>query len=136
MNRARITALLFVSLVGCQLPPERVPLKPLPDDGPPQPYVDLVNRARAQATAANEAFYINNWPDLEDAAKGLELTARVLGKAADVPLKHKDTLPNESADLAKEAAKLREVAKTQDVRQATETLQRINLKIRELRPED
>jgi hypothetical protein len=96
----------------------------------------LVNRARAQATAANEAFYINNWPDLEDAAKGLELTARVLGKAADVPLKHKDTLSNESADLAKEAAKLREVAKTQDVRQATETLQRINLKIRELRPED
>jgi hypothetical protein len=136
MNRARITALLFVTLVGCQLPPERVPLKPLPDDGPPQPYVDLVNRARAQATAANEAFYINNWPDLEDAAKGLELTSRVLGKAADVPLKHKDTLANESADLTKEAAKLREVAKAQDVRQTTETLQRINLKIRELRPED
>jgi hypothetical protein len=136
MNRARITALLFVTLVGCQLPPERVPLKPLPDDGPPQPYVDLVNRARAQATAANEAFYINNWPDLEDAAKGLELTSRVLGKAADVPLKHKDTLANESADLTKEAAKLREVAKAQDVRQTTETLQRINLKIREMRPED
>ena len=136
MNRARITALLFFTLVGCQLPPERVPLKPLPEDGPAQPYADLVGRARAQATAANEAFYINNWPDLEDAAKGLELTARVLGKAADVPLKHKNTLSNESADLTKEAAKLREVAKAQDVRQTTETLQRINLKIRELRPED
>ena len=136
MNRARIMAFLFLTLVGCQVPPERVPLKPLPEDGPPQPYADLVGRARAQATAANEAFYINNWPDLEDAAKGLELTARVLGKAADVPTKHKDTLPTEAGDLSNEAVKLREAAKTQDVRQATETLQRINLKVRGLRAED
>ena len=136
MNRARITALLFVILVGCQLPPERVPLKPLPENGPPQPYLDLVNRARAQATAANEAFYINNWSDLEDAAKGLELTARVLGQATDVPAKHKDTLAKQCGDLAKEVSKLREAAKGQDVRQATDALQRINLKVRELRPED
>jgi hypothetical protein len=136
MNRARITALFFFTLVGCQLPPERVPLKPLPEDGPPQAYADMVGRARAQATAANEAFYINNWPDLEDAAKGLELTARVLGKAADMPAKHKETLPTEAGDLGKEAVKLREAAKAQDVRQATETLQRINLKVRELRSED
>jgi hypothetical protein len=136
MNRARIMAFLFFTLVGCQLPPERVPLKPLPEDGPPQPYADLLSRARAQATAANEAFYINNWPDLEDAAKGLELTCRVLGKAVDVPTKHKDTLPTEAGDLTKEAVKLREAAKAQDVRQATETLQRINLKVRELRSED
>lgn len=135
MNRARITALLFFLFVGCQLPPERVPLKPLPEDGPPQSYADLVGRARAQATAANEAFYINNWPDLEDAAKGLEVTARVLAKAADVPPTHKDTLPIEAGDLIKEAAKLREAAKAQDVRQATETLQRLNLKVRELRPD-
>ena len=108
----------------------------MPEDGPPQAYADLVARARAQATAANEAFYINNWPDLEDAAKGLELTARVLGKAADVPAKHKNTLPIEAGDLGKDALKLREAAKVQDVRQATETLQRIHLKVRELRPED
>jgi hypothetical protein len=136
MKRARITALLLFVLAGCQLPPERVPLKPLPEDGPPQPYADLVNRARAQAMAANEAFYINNWPDLEDAAKGLELTARVLIKAAEVPAKHKDALPSEGGDLGKAASSLREAAKGQDVRQATEALQRINLKVRELRPEN
>jgi hypothetical protein len=136
MNRARITALFLTALVGCQLPPERVPLKPLPEDGPPQAYTDLVGRARTQATAANEAFYINNWPDLEDAAKGLELTARVLSKAADIPAKHKDTLPTGAGDLGKEAVKLREAAKARDVRQTTETLQRINLQVRELRPED
>jgi hypothetical protein len=133
MNRARMMALFLFTLVGCQLPPERVPLKPLPENGLPQPYADLVGRARAQTTAANEAFYINNWPDLEDAAKGLELTARVLGTAADVPVKHKDTLPIEAGELGKEAVKLREAAKAQDVRQTTVTLQRINLKVRELR---
>jgi hypothetical protein len=136
MKRARITALFFFVLVGCQLPPERVPIKPLPEDGPPQPYADLVARARAQATAANEAFYINNWPDLEEAAKALESTTRVLGKAADVPAKHKDRLPSAAADLGKEAVQLREAAKAQDVRQTTETLQRIHLRVRELRPED
>jgi hypothetical protein len=136
MKRAHIAVLFLVTLVGCQLPPERVPLKPLPDDGPPQPYTDLVNRARAQATAANEAFYINNWPDLEDAAKGLEVTARFLGKAADIPAKHKDSLPTEAGELSKEALQLREAAKARDARQTTETLQRINLKVRELRPED
>src|SRR5262249_42474458 len=136
MNRVRVLSFLFLTLVGCQLPPERVPLKPLAEDGPPQPYADLVSRARAQATAANEAFYINNWPDLEDAAKGLELTARVLGKAVDVPAKHKDSLPAEAGDLGKQAVKLREAARAQDVRQATEMLQGISLKVRELRPEE
>jgi hypothetical protein len=136
MNRARVISFLFLTLVGCQLPPERVPLKPLPEDGPPQPYADLVGRARAQAAAANEAFYINNWPDLEDAAQGLEVTARVLGKATDVPAKHKDVLTTEAGDLGKEAVKLREAARAKDVRQATDTLQRLNLKVRELRSDE
>ena len=135
MKRARFTVLCWFALVGCQLPPERVPLKPLPEDGPPQAYADLLTRARAQAMAANEAFYTNNWPDLEDAAKALERTSRVLGNATEVPAKLKDTLPNEAGTLGKEALQLREAAKAQDVRQTTETLQRIHLKVRELRPE-
>ena len=45
-------------------------------------------------------------------------------------------LPMEAGDLGKDALKLREAAKAQDVRQTTETLQRIHLKVRELRPED
>src|SRR5260370_8223636 len=97
MNRARITALFLIASVGCQLPPERVPLKPLPEDGPPQAYADLVGRARTQATAANEAFYITNSPDLEDAAKGSEMTPRVLSKAAAVPAPTKRTLPTPPA---------------------------------------
>ncbi len=136
MSRAPWFAFLLVPVLGCTLPPEQMPLKPLPEDGPPQTYADTVGRARVQATAANEAFYINNWSDLEDAARGLEQTARFLGKASDVPGKHKDTLAGETGSLGNEAIKLREAAKNHDTKQATESLQRINLQVRALRPSD
>jgi hypothetical protein len=136
MSRALGWVLCLFILAGCQLPPEPVPLKPLPDDGPPQAYADLVNRARVQATAANEAFYVNRWADLEDAAKGLEQTTAYLVKAADIPAKHKNLLPGEVSDLVKETKLLREAAKAQNVAQANEILQRINFKVRELRAEN
>jgi len=59
-------------------------------------------------------------PIWKTAAKGLELTSRVLSKALDVPAKNKDALPNQAGELGKDALKLREAAKAQDVRQATE----------------
>ena len=129
-------AFLFLALLGCALPPEQVPIKPLPEDGPPLAYADLVTRARAQATSANEAFYVNNWTDLEEAARGLEQTARFLGKATEVPARHKDLLPVEAGDLGKEAASLRAAAKGQEVKAANEALQRLNLKVRELHAEE
>jgi hypothetical protein len=135
MVRALCVCLLFLGVLGCQSPPEQVPLKPLPEDNPIQPFADLVTRARVQASAANEAFFVNKWADLEDAAKGLEQTARYLGRSSDVPARHKDLLPVEAGDLGKDAVKLREAAKAQDVTQANELLQRINLKVRELRPD-
>jgi hypothetical protein len=136
MSRVLVASFFFLCLLGCALPPEQVAIKPLPENGPPPPYADLITRARAQATSANEAFYINNWTDLEDAARGLEQTARFLGKAGDVPVNHKDKLPVEAGDLGKEAIKLREAAKSQEVKLANESLQRINLKVRELRAEE
>jgi hypothetical protein len=136
MSRAMFSILCLVLFAGCQLPPEQVPLKPLPEDGPLQAYADIVNRARVQASAANEAFYVNKWTDLEDAAKGLEQTATYLTKTADVPAKHRGSLAADTENLIKETRLLREAAKVQDVRQANEILQRINLKVRELRPEN
>lgn len=135
MCRALVVGVFVVVFTGCQLPPERLPVKPLPEDGPPLPYADLVLRARLQATAANEAFYIDNWTDLEDVARGLELTARFLGKATEVPVKHQDKFMVDAGDLGKSAAELRAAAKAKDVKQANEVLQRINLKVRQLRPE-
>jgi hypothetical protein len=136
MSRAVYASLFLLIYAGCQLPPEPVPLKPLPEDGLPQAYADLVNRARVQASAANEAFYVNKWSDLEDVARGLELTATHLNKAADVPARHKNLLATEVADLIKESKLLSDAAKAQDVKQANELLQRINFKVRELRAEE
>jgi len=133
MKRLLLVGCLILSVCGCQLPPERVPLQRLPENGPPLPYAELLTRARAQATFATEAFYVNRWSDLEDAAKGLEQTARYLTRAEDVPIKQKDALPVLSGDLGKEAGKLREASVAKDVKQSGDILQRIHFKVRELR---
>jgi hypothetical protein len=126
-----ITPLLI--LLGCQSPAERLPINRLPDDSPPLPYAELLTRARMQASAANEAFYVNRWTDLEDAAQGLEQTARFLPRATEVPAAHKEKLPEQAGSLGKEAGKLRQAAQAQDVPKANEALQRVNLQVRELR---
>ena len=135
MTRALAVSFLLLGLVGCQLPPERAALRPLPEDGPPQPlpYAELLTRARFQATAATEAFYVNRWADLEDTARGLQQTARYLVKAEDVPPTLKGKLADLAADLGKEAQQLRTAAKNKDVDETNKVLQRLHRKVRELR---
>jgi hypothetical protein len=123
----------LLAFAGCQVPPDRIPLQRLPENGPPLPYAELLTRARAQATYATEAFYVNHWTDLEDAARGLEQTARFLAKAEDIPGNRKDALPASSSELAREANKLREAATAQNEKDANSALQRIHLTVRELR---
>ncbi len=82
---------------------------------------------------ANESFYTDRWTDMEDAARGLEQTARFLPRAEDVPPSHKETLPRVSKQLGAEALKLREAALTKNVKEGTAVMQRINLAVRELR---
>lgn len=130
-----LPGVFLLLLTGCQMPPERLPLMPLPEEGAPLSFADLVARARAQAMTGTEAFYVNRWGDLEDAARGLEQTARFLTKATEVPARHRDTLPVQAGDLGKEAMKLREASKAKDVKTANELLQRLHLKVRELRPD-
>jgi hypothetical protein len=125
-------AMIFLS--ACQLPPpEREPLRLLPEDRPPLPYAELLTRARVQASVATEAFYVDKWSDVDDAAQGLAQTARFLAKAQDVPPKQKDALPKVSEELAKQAADLSEAAKAKDVKKVNEALTRIQLTVRELR---
>ncbi|HEY7314203.1 MAG TPA: hypothetical protein VH643_32930 [Gemmataceae bacterium] len=132
-------------LAGCVAPPERVPLQPLPENGQVLPYPELLTRVRAQASAANEAFYVNRWTDLEDLAKGIEQTARFLAKAQEVPAKNKDILKEVTDDLGKNARKLKAAAaaqiakdgnESQNVKDATDALQQITLKVRMLRLTD
>lgn len=133
MTRAVLVGLTLLALCGCTLPPERAVLTPLPRDGAPRPYAELLTRARLQAKIATEAFYVDHWADLEDAARGLEQTATYLAKADDVPPKQKATLAATSKALGKEAATLREAAAAKNDKTAGQALQRINLAVRELR---
>jgi hypothetical protein len=132
MRRTLLLSGLLLLVPACAVP-ERVALQPLREDGPPLPYAELLTRARAQATIATEAFYVNKWADVEDAARGLEQTGRYLGKAEDVPAKQKDELTAVSTSLSKDAVKLRDAAKSQDVKETNDSLQRLHLTIRELR---
>ena len=124
---------LLLILAACQAPSERAALTPLPDDSPPMPYAELLTRARYQATLATEAFYVDKWAEVEDAARGLQQTARFLPKAEDVPARQKDALPVVSGDLSKEAGKLLEAARAKDVKEANDSLQRVQLVVHELR---
>ena len=54
--------------------------------------------------------------------------------AIDVPARHQDRLAEIATDLSKDAQQLLQAAKGQDVKLTNEALQRINLKVRELRP--
>ena len=96
--------------------------RPLPEETVALPYAELLTRVpRPPATAA---FYVNKWDKLEDSARGPRPEARYLPKAVEVPTKREDTLAAVSGDLGKDAVKLREAAKANDIKDATDTLQR------------
>lgn len=136
MKHVLLAVTILLPLTGCVAPVERVPLQPLPENGQVLPYAELLTRARAQAAAANEAFYVNRWTDLQDLAKGLEQTARFLAKAEEVPAKNKDILKEVTGDMAQNALKLKSAAADKNVKDANDALQRINLKVRDLRLTD
>jgi hypothetical protein len=129
MRRILLLGSLLLSVSACAAP-ERVSLQPLPENGPPLPYAELLTRARIQATGATEAFYVNKWSEVEDAARGLDQTARYLPKSEDVPPPQKENLAVICTSMGTDATKLREAAKAQNEKAANETLQGLNLSIR------
>jgi hypothetical protein len=134
MSRVALLACVIFT-AGCRLPPDGEALRALPENRV-YSYDELLARARAQATAAVEAFYIDSWRDLEDSAAALEQTARFLPKTANVPASLQDKLNVEADTLLQDAAKLADAARGRNVREASESLQRINLKVRQLRPRE
>lgn len=128
-------AAVLAVLTSCQGGPEQrsAPPPPLPEKVQPMPYGRLLERARSQAKAATEAFYLDNWADLEESARGLEQIAVYLIKAEDIPGKHADTIKTTSADLGKMAKSLREAATAKDVKKTTDVLTKIQLQVREMR---
>ena len=135
MTRILLCGALLLAL-GCVAPAERVPLRPLPENGQVLPYAELLTRIRAQASSAHEAFYLDHWSELEDMAKGLEQTSRFLAKAEEVPEKNRKLLKEVTDDLSKSAQKLRESAAAHNVKDTTDALQKIITKVRDLRLTD
>ena len=124
---------LFVTSLGCQAPPQRAPIAALPEDAAPQPFADLAGRARQQATAALEAYYVDRWGDVEESARGLEQTARFLRKSTNVPAARQGDLSLRADALAEQAKQLRDAARTKASEQVNAVMQRINAQVRELR---
>ena len=133
MRTSLIGLTLLIAIVGCRNL-EREGITPLPEDAPPLSYHEMINRARGQATAALDAFYVDSWLEVEQAAQRLEQSARLLPKATEIPDGFKAKVEKESEELRKDAVKLFAAARAKEATQVNETMQRINLRIRELRP--
>ena len=116
------------------MPAEREALRPLPEQGPALSYQVLITRARTQTTAAVEAFYVDNWLELEQTAQVIEQTARYLPKASDQPKNVQAVLVKESDELRQQAVRLAEAARAKNVQNANDSLERMHLTIRTLRP--
>lgn len=128
-----LSLLLFTLMMGCQSVNDRSAIRPLPDNAPPLSYAEMLTRTRKQTRIATEAFYVDNWIELEDAAKSIQQTAALLPKTIDVPAKFKDTLGVMSGQLGTEAVKLAKAAHAKDVESANSALQQLNYKVRQLR---
>ncbi len=135
MSRICGLASLLLFTAACRLPPDRTPLQPLPEDGQVFTYEEILLRARAQASVALEAYFIDSWAELTSAARGLEQSARLMPKTMEVPANVRGKVADESAVLRKEAERLVKAAAAKDQSAANAALQRINLHIRHLRPE-
>src|SRR5205823_8304304 len=111
---------VLLAVTGCRLPSERDPLAPLPEGGEAFSYLELLRRARTQASMAVEAFYVDAWTDLDDAARSLEQTARFLPKTTQVPASLKDKLTPEAEQLRLDAQKLGEAARAKNAQGVNE----------------
>ncbi len=131
-----LSFLLLFLTIGCQSP-ERAALRPIPPDAAPLTYEELLTRARGQASAAQEFFFRDSWPDVEQAADALQQTAAHLAKLKpeDVPTKHRAEQAKHVKEIEQIAVDLHAAAKGKDVAKTNDAMQRLNLKVRELRVE-
>lgn len=133
----RTASFLFLTfaLAGCRLP-DREGMAPLPDNSPPLTFFEMMARARGQAGSALDAYYIDAWLDLEQAAHRLEQTARLLPRCTEIPDSLKGKLETEAEQLRQDAAKLGEAARARNATAANEAMQRIHARVRQLRPQE
>jgi hypothetical protein len=135
MLRASCLCLFVITTLASCRALEREGQLPLPDNAPPLSYSEMINRARGQAGAALDAFYIDAWMELEQAAQRLEQSAKLLPKSTHIPDAFQKKVEPEADLLRQDAVKLAEAARAKNATAVNETMQRINLRIRQLRPD-
>ncbi len=114
---------------------EKAALQPLPADGAPLPYADLVGRGKAQVAAAHEFFYQDRWDEVRQASVAMRDTANALNalKPDVVPAARRDSLASSAKELTEAAAALQEASATKDVAKTTDAFRRLHLVVRQLR---
>ncbi len=134
MKRLLLVLAVLGPLAGCVAPEDRrAQLPPIEQEVGAKSYAELLRYARSYASKANDAFYENNWCEVEQAAKSLEKTATYLNEASEVPPRVKDRVKELAGDLRTEAVNLREAAMKKDTDAVNKAMQRVNLKVREMR---
>lgn len=121
---------VLANLIGCVSSAERVDVPPTPINVQEMTYRDVLTRARLQATAATEAFYLDNWQSLQSTAGSLEETAKQIPQAQNVPADKKEQIDKDAARLASLARELGQAAQKQDIETSNDRLQQIGLLIR------
>src|SRR5437879_4495547 len=89
---------------------EKSLVSPLPGDGQPIPYGDLIGRSQYQADAAAEALQQKRWKDLKSLAESLQETSQRFEIAAKVPENTQAELRMWAEQLAGEARNLARAA--------------------------
>ena len=131
MLRTLTLPLFAIATAGCCLP-EKEAIKPLPENVQ-MTFDDLLARVRLQVNAAIEAFYIDDWQQLETAAESIEQSARFLPRSTLQPATVKELLTDTAAMMQQGASSLKTAARTKNVEGANSALQRLTLQVRLLR---
>jgi hypothetical protein len=118
--------------LSCCTTPERLAVPPLPGEGQGASYADILTRLRLQSGSANEAFFVDDFPQLASRARDIEQTAAYLPKATDAPKPAQPRLATESAKLTAEARRLAGAADAKNDDQIRDSLRKIHTQIRTL----
>jgi hypothetical protein len=92
MRRLLSTGLFLVLLAGCQSLQDQDALRPLPETGPKPNYIELLLRARRQSDVILDRSFRNLWIEVEEAARALEQTAKLMPTSEEAPAKKPETV--------------------------------------------
>lgn len=132
MNRILFALVFVVGVVACKLPEEKT-TPALPALEGQLQFKDLIQRAEAEVTVAIEAFFVDQYNEVELAGQGLKATARFLPRAQDVPASIQPLLALEAEKIGEEAQLVSDAARNKDAKALTPLLGRLHLRIRSLK---